>query len=118
MSLLKALNPRLQKITDELYQQMKAKKYINYDTASFLFEHYQKQNNKKIFLEMAVKIGLSKSKVRNLGDKVVPSIYSQLYEKCFQIYAITLKLKLKKHKNQLSLGMGKITFTSALAWYE
>ncbi len=72
---------------------MKAKKYINYDTASILFERYKKQNNKKIFVEMAVQIGLNKSKVRNLGDKVVPSIYSQLYEKCFQIDTITLKLK-------------------------
>jgi hypothetical protein len=93
VSLLKALNPLLQKITNELYQQMKAKKYINYDTASILFERYKKQNNKKIFVEMAVQIGLNKSKVRNLGDKVVPSIYSQLYEKCFQIDTITLKLK-------------------------
>jgi hypothetical protein len=92
VSLLKALTPLLQKITDELYQQMRAKKYINYDTALVFLKRYQKQNNKKIFVEMAVHIGLSKSKVRNLGDKVVPSIYSQLYEKCFQIYAITLKL--------------------------
>jgi UDP-galactopyranose mutase len=96
VSLLKALNPLLQKITDELYQQMTTKKFINYDTASILFERYKKQNNKKIFVEMAVQIGLSKSKVRNLGDKVVPSIYSQLYEKCFQIYAIKLKLIFKK----------------------
>ena len=76
VSLLKALNPLLQKITDELYQQMTTKKFINYDTASILFERYKKQNNKKIFVEMAVQIGLSKSKVRNLGDEVVPSIYS------------------------------------------
>jgi hypothetical protein len=76
VSLLKALNPLLQKITNELYQQMKAKKYINYDTASILYDLYKKQNNKNIFVEMAVQIGLGKSKVRNLGDEVVPSIYS------------------------------------------
>ena len=55
---------------------MKAKKYINYDTASILYDLYKKQNNKNIFVEMAVQIGLGKSKVRNLGDEVVPSIYS------------------------------------------
>jgi hypothetical protein len=69
VSLVNALTPLLQEITNKLYQKIKTKKTFNFYEAVTFYEgltgrKQKNENYQRAFLEMAVQVGLSKNKVK------------------------------------------------------